>query len=65
VSLSAAEQDSIVEYLKSLQVLPPGTAFRVVDENFEKKDGLFAVKAHAEVSAGDVRTGPVGVEIQQ
>ena len=31
------DQDSLVEFLKSLQVLPPGTASLVVDENFQPK----------------------------
>ncbi|MGH7860546.1 MAG: di-heme oxidoredictase family protein, partial [Candidatus Binatia bacterium] len=63
-SLSTAEQDSIVEFLKSLQVLPPGTAFRVVNENFRKKGGLRGGKARAEASAGDVSIGPVEMEVQ-
>ena len=31
------EQDAIIEFLKTLQVLPPGTRDLVVDENFQKK----------------------------
>ncbi len=31
-ALTAHEQDSIIEFLKTLQVLPPGTKFLVVDE---------------------------------
>jgi hypothetical protein len=30
-------QDSIIEFLKTLQVLPPGTRFLIVDENGKKK----------------------------
>lgn len=33
----AYEQDSLIEFLKSLQVLPPGTTDLIVDENFHKK----------------------------
>jgi cytochrome c peroxidase len=35
--LSAYDQDSVIEFLKSLQVLPPGTRSLVVDENFHEK----------------------------
>jgi len=35
--LSAYDQDSVIEFLKSLQVLPPGTQSLVVDENFHEK----------------------------
>ena len=31
-SLPPAKQDAVIEFLKSLQVLPPGTRCRVVDE---------------------------------
>ena len=32
-----ADQDALIEFLKSLQVLPPGTPHLVVDENFKPK----------------------------
>lgn len=32
-SLSASEQDAVIEFLKTLQVLPPGVRFLAVDEN--------------------------------
>ncbi len=35
--LSAYDQNSLIEFLKSLQVLPPGTRSLVVDENFHEK----------------------------
>lgn len=35
--LSRYDQDSIIEFLKSLQVLPPGTESLIVDENFKPK----------------------------
>ncbi len=31
--LDKSERDAVIEFLKSLQVLPPGTRARVVDEN--------------------------------
>jgi cytochrome c peroxidase len=36
-TVSAYDQDSLIEFLKSMQVLPPGTTELVVDENFRKK----------------------------
>jgi hypothetical protein len=36
-ALTVYEQDSIVEFLKTLQVLPPGTKHRIVDENGHNK----------------------------
>jgi len=35
--LLATEQDALIEFLKTLQVLPPGTRDRVVDENFRAR----------------------------
>jgi hypothetical protein len=35
--LESYDQDSLIEFLKSLQVLPPGTPDLVVDENFRPK----------------------------
>lgn len=34
---SEYQQDALIEFLKSMQVLPPGTPDLVVDENFHKK----------------------------
>jgi Predicted thiol oxidoreductase len=31
------DKDSLIEFLKSLQVLPPGTRDLIVDENFKPK----------------------------
>jgi CxxC motif-containing protein (DUF1111 family) len=36
-ALSAYDQASLIEFLKSLQVLPPGTKDLVVDENYRPK----------------------------
>jgi len=36
-ALSEYDKDSLIEFLKSLQVLPPGTRDLVVDENFKPK----------------------------
>ena len=32
------EQGSLIEFLKTLQVLPPGTRYLIVDENFEPRE---------------------------
>ncbi|MFP5265156.1 MAG: di-heme oxidoredictase family protein [Blastocatellia bacterium] len=37
-ALPAAEQDAIIEFLRTLQVLPPGTRDRIVDENYHARD---------------------------
>lgn len=44
-ALSASQQDDIIEFLKSLQVLPPGTPCLVVDENF-KCSGTRDIREH-------------------
>lgn len=36
-SLPTTEQDALIEFLKSLQVLPPGTPSRIVDEQFRPR----------------------------
>ena len=36
-ALTAHEQDSVIEFLKTLQVLPPGTRSLIVDENFKPR----------------------------
>ena len=36
-TLTKYEQDSLIEFLKTLQVLPPGVKDLVVDENFKPK----------------------------
>src|SRR5262249_46647484 len=36
-ALAAADQDAVIEFLKTLQVLPPGTKDRVVDENYRAR----------------------------
>jgi cytochrome c peroxidase len=35
--LAKYEQDCLIEFLKTLQVLPPGTKDRIVDENFQPR----------------------------
>jgi cytochrome c peroxidase len=35
--LSAYERDSVIEFLKTLQVLAPGTKDRIVDEKFQPR----------------------------
>ncbi len=36
-ALTGYERDSIIEFLKTLQVLPPGTRSRIVDESFHRR----------------------------
>jgi cytochrome c peroxidase len=36
-ALPAAERDALIEFLKTLQVLPPGTKERIVDETFHAR----------------------------
>jgi len=36
-TLGKYDQDSLIEFLKTLQVLPPGTKDRIVDENYRPK----------------------------
>ena len=36
-ALPASEQDAVIEFLKTLQVLPPGTKDRIVDEKFQAR----------------------------
>jgi hypothetical protein len=36
-ALAPDEQDALIEFLKTLQVLPPGTKARIVDENFRPR----------------------------
>lgn len=35
--LPAGDRDAVIEFLKTLQVLPPGVASRIVDENYKPK----------------------------
>ncbi|MDX1979424.1 MAG: di-heme oxidoredictase family protein [Bryobacteraceae bacterium] len=36
--LPAADRDAVIEFLKTLQVLPPGVAVRVVDERYQPRE---------------------------
>ncbi len=36
-ALPAADRDAVIEFLKTLQVLPPGTKDRIVDERFQPR----------------------------
>ncbi len=37
-ALDPSGQDALIEFLKTLQVLPPGAKDLIVDENYKKKD---------------------------
>ena len=50
-ALSATEQDAIIEFLKTLQVLPPGTKDRIVDENFRARSWPPPASAQGQVTA--------------
>jgi cytochrome c peroxidase len=49
--LSRYDQDSLIEFLKSLQVLPPGTTTLVVDEDYKPKAWPPAAPATQSVAA--------------
>ncbi len=36
--ISSSDRDSLIEFLKTLQILPPGVKDRIVDENFHKRE---------------------------
>jgi hypothetical protein len=38
IALTTEEQDDLIEFLKTLQVLPPGIKDLIVDENFHKRE---------------------------
>jgi len=46
-SLPEYDKDSLIEFLKSLQVLPPGTKDLIVDENYKRKVWSSARQNHA------------------
>lgn len=37
-ALPKYDKDCVIEFLKSLQVLPPGTKARIVDEKFQPRE---------------------------
>ena len=37
MALPAGERDAVIEFLKALQVLPPGTKSRIVDEHYQPR----------------------------
>lgn len=37
-ALAAEERDALIEFLKTIQVLPPGTTSLVVDESFRPRE---------------------------
>jgi hypothetical protein len=47
-AMTAYERDALIEFLKTLQVLPPGTRDRMVDENFQPRPWPPARPAHTE-----------------
>ena len=37
-NIAAADREAVIEFLKTLQVLPPGTRDRIVDEKFQARE---------------------------
>ena len=60
-SLPDYDKDSLIEFLKSLQVLPPGTRDLVVDENYRPKvwSGTRQAAAHQAVTPGLAKSPPM------
>ncbi|HEU4389959.1 MAG TPA: di-heme oxidoredictase family protein, partial [Blastocatellia bacterium] len=54
-ALKEAEQDAVIEFLKSLQVLPPGTKDRIVDENYRARPWPPRNPDQARNNAGSIR----------
>jgi hypothetical protein len=50
-SLPASEQDAIIEFLKTLQVLPPGVKDRILDENYRARGWPPPTNARAQITA--------------
>ncbi len=50
--LPAAEQDALIEFLKTLQVLPPGTRDLIVDENFRPRSWPIPAPAQSQIATG-------------
>jgi Di-haem oxidoreductase, putative peroxidase len=50
--LRAHEQDALIEFLKTLQILPPGTRDLVVDENFRPRSWPPPVQTQTQIATG-------------
>jgi len=50
--LPAAEQDALIEFLKTLQVLPPGTRDLIVDENFRPRSWPPPAQTQSQIATG-------------
>ena len=50
--LPAAEQDALIEFLKTLQVLPPGTRDLIVDENFRPRSWPIPTQTQSQIATG-------------
>jgi len=50
-SLPASEQDAVIEFLKTLQVLPPGVKDRIVDENYQPRSWPPPTNTKAQITA--------------
>jgi cytochrome c peroxidase len=54
-ALPASERDGLIEFLKTLQVLPPGTKDRIVDETFHARTWPPAARPTTTATAGSER----------
>ena len=54
-ALAASERDEVIEFLKTLQVLPPGTTDRIVDEHFHARPWPPAAAAPTSTAASGSR----------
>jgi hypothetical protein len=50
--LPAPEQDALIEFLKTLQVLPPGTRDLIVDENFRPRAWPVPIRMDNQIATG-------------
>ncbi len=50
--LPAAEQDELIEFLKTLQILPPGTRDLIVDENFRPRSWPPPGQTQSQIATG-------------
>ena len=57
-ALTKLEKDSVIEFLKTLQVLPPGTKDLIVDENFHAREWPPAATPISRLAQGAKQKGP-------
>jgi cytochrome c peroxidase len=50
--LPAHEQNALIEFLKTLQILPPGTRDLIVDENFRPRSWPISTQTQSQIATG-------------